>query len=295
MERVFHSERAAWKISFNFKFRYLEQLDEYLMELADVISAYELSSKNIEPHAEDAWCYDAFFTEKPLISEISTGLSSILPELPEIILEQVEDKDWVYDAQRNFTPIITEDFFIASDFYSNQCPKDKKLIHMNPGRAFGTGDHATTQGCISSLTHLREFGFDSIADIGCGTGVLAIAAAQYWPQARIEGCDIEAVAAQIACDNALQNHCDLKFKSCDASTYLNEGKKYDLILANILARPLIELAPIFEGSLRKGGFIILSGFLQKQLAEISGTYYAHGFSIFNQIISQEWVSLTLKK
>lgn len=297
MDRVFNSTAAAWKISFECLYRDLDMFDEYFIDIAqaDAVSSYELSSQDVEPKPEDKWCFEAYFTTAPELHKLASGLNELSGNDYILTLVKIDDKDWVLEAQQNFTPIITEDFFISSDYYSNECPQHKQLIVMNPGRAFGTGDHATTRGCIESLYQLKQYEFKNIADIGCGTGVLGIVAAKCWPLATVSGCDIEEIAVEIANNNARINHGNIKFQYCDGKEYLANNTTNDLIIANILAQPLIDMAnEIYHKSSPKS-VVILSGFLLKQLPEVLETYTNLGFAAYNRLEHEGWVSLTLKK
>lgn len=295
MTNPFDASLATYKLSFDFLYKDLNKIDNVLEPMADAVSSYELFSVQIDPLDTDAWRYEAYFSYVPRCSEVNNALFTATGNNYLLSVEKIEDRDWVEEAQRNFTPIITEDFYISSDYYKNDCPPNKILLSLNPGRAFGTGDHATTQGCIEAMAKLRLLAFSAIADIGCGSGVLAIAAAKYWQGARISGCDIEPIAVEIAGQNAAINQVVADFSSKPALEYLDKLAPQDLILANILAKPLIEIAKPATKAMKQGGYIILSGFLDGQLASVRNAFIACGLKEALVIHKQQWVSLTLQK
>ena len=176
-------------------------------------------------------------------------------------------------------------------------------LDLDPGRAFGTGQHATTSGCLAALDRLERKGtrFGNIADIGTGTGLLAFAALRLWPEAKCIATDIDPVAIDVARDNAAINGVklghgagELLLAAADGmdSPLLAARAPFDLIIANILAGPLIELAPEFVRALASGGTVILAGLLDTQATPVATAYEELGLTLAERA-SGEWPVLIL--
>ncbi|HZV23443.1 MAG TPA: 50S ribosomal protein L11 methyltransferase, partial [Luteimonas sp.] len=178
-------------------------------------------------------------------------------------------------------------------------------FEVDASLAFGTGQHATTAGCLEALDRLEPEGatFANIADIGTGTGLLAFAALALWSDAKCIATDIDAIAVEVARDNAAINGVrlghgagELLLAQADGmqSPLLAARAPFDLIIANILAGPLIELAPDFANALAPGGTVILSGLLDNQADAVIRSYAAEGLSLAEgQSLSGEWPVLVL--
>jgi ribosomal protein L11 methyltransferase len=162
------------------------------------------------------------------------------------------------------------------------CPPELIPIKIDAGRAFGTGEHATTKGCLEMISLLKTPPL-KILDVGTGTGVLAIACKKLWKDAEIFATDIDEVAVEIAKENAGLNDTNIKL----AIKY-SVDKSYDLIVSNILANPLIDMAGDFEKMLKIDGKLILSGFTKQQLQKLVETYSSFGFMLIDTISIDDW-------
>lgn len=164
--------------------------------------------------------------------------------------------------------------------------------------AFGTGHHNTTKGCLEALDRIASDGFQPhrIADIGCGTAVLAMAAARLWPVTVLAG-DIDPVAVDTAAANVIANGLDGRVVCVEAAGFdhpmLDENAPYDLVLANILKQPLIDLAPDMAHRVSLGGRIVLSGILTTQADEVISVYEQAGFRLNRRDDAGDWSALTL--
>jgi ribosomal protein L11 methyltransferase len=237
-----------------------------------------------EPDAAkpDDWLIHAYFEHEPSGLEIAllTGLGSGPPEI-----EQLGEQDWVTMSQAGLQPIRAGRFTVHTPTHS---PDPGRLnFEIDAGLAFGTGQHATTSGCLAALDALAGGGrrYANIADIGTGTGLLAFAALALWPEARCIATDIDAVAIDVARDNAAINGVKLGMQAGELllavadgmdSPLLTARAPFDLIIANILATPLIELAPAFGNALAQGGTIILAGLLDSQADSVAKAYEERG-------------------
>ena len=247
----------------------------------------------------DNWLIHAYFDEEPGGDEIA-ALSSLGSGPPRI--EQLGDHDWVTMSQTGLQPIRAGRFTVHTPTH----PPDPKRINfeIDAGLAFGTGQHATTAGCLAALDRLEQGGarFGNIADIGTGTGLLAFAALALWPEAKGIATDVDPVAVDVARENAAINgvrlgHAAGKLLLAVAdgmdSPMLAARAPFDLIIANILAGPLIELAPDFVKSLAGGGTVLLSGLLDTQAKAVAATYKKLGLKLFDRGAG-EWPVLVLQ-
>lgn len=181
-------------------------------------------------------------------------------------LESIPEQDWVRQTQAQFDPIrITDRLWIVPSWHEPPRP-DAVNIALDPGLAFGTGSHPSTRLCLVWLAnHLH--GGETVLDYGCGSGILAIAAAKLGA-ARVVGVDIDPQAVTAAQDNALRNQVQAQFFLPDAAPPMQA----DLLVANILTNPLKALAPLLAGRVRTGGQLLLSGILDAQARDVIATY-----------------------
>jgi ribosomal protein L11 methyltransferase len=247
----------------------------------------------------DDWLIHAYFEHEPTGDEIAllTNLGSGPPEI-----EKLGEEDWLTLSQAGLQPIRAGRFTVHTPTY----PPDPGRINfeIDAGLAFGTGQHATTAGCLAALDRLERDGaaFANIADIGTGTGLLAFAALRLWPEARCIATDVDPIAIDVARDNAAINGVPLGMHASELVLAVAEGMDsalltarapFDLIIANILAGPLIELAPDFARALAPGGTIILAGLLDTQADGVAAAYETLGVSLANRG-SGEWPVLVHK-
>lgn len=213
---------------------------------------------------------------------------------PEYRLSRLEEQDWVKLTQAQFDPIkISSRLWIVPTWHHPPDPTAINLI-LDPGRAFGTGSHPTTQLCLSWLDRNVQAG-ETVLDYGCGSGILAIAALKLGAS-NVLGIDIDANAIEASRDNAALNCCDPKKILFSTAldlprTSTKEHRQVDKVVANILANPLIMLAPILMNALRKGGHIALSGILEEQASEVIDTY-RQWFEMDIADKKEDWVLLT---
>jgi ribosomal protein L11 methyltransferase len=246
----------------------------------------------------DEWLLHAYFEHEPTGHEIAAviNLGNGPPRF-----EQLGEDDWVTMSQAGLQPIRAGRFTVHTPTY----PPDPERINfeIDAGLAFGTGQHATTSGCLAALDQLERQGalFVNIADIGTGTGLLAFAALKLWPEAKCIATDIDAVAIDVARDNAAINGVktghgagELLLATAEGmnSAMLTARAPFDLIIANILAGPLIELAPAFAKALMPGGTILLAGLLDTQTDAVVEAYTRLGLTLRDHG-SVEWPVLVL--
>jgi ribosomal protein L11 methyltransferase len=254
-----------------------------------------------DPAKADEWLLHAYFDGAPTKNELAA-----LERLGQgaAKLEQLPESDWVTISQSGLQPIRAGRFFVHTPTYRGH-PPGTIAFEVDAGLAFGTGQHATTAGCLEALDRLERAGalFANIADIGTGTGLLAFAALALWPGARCIATDIDPVAVEVARDNAAINGVklghgagELLLTTADGmdSPLLAARAPFDLIVANILAGPLIELAPDFARALAPRGTVMLAGLLDTQADAVVEAYAGEGCSVVERGPG-EWPVLVLTK
>ena len=257
-----------------------------------------------EPNSSkpDEWLIHAYFEHAPRAEEL-TALRRLGNGEPRI--EELGEADWVTMSQAGLKPIRAGRFYVHTPMYSGTVSAGTVAFEIDASLAFGTGQHATTVGCLEALDKLECEGgrFANIADIGTGTGLLAFAALAIWPEAKCIATDIDAIAVDVARDNAAINGIrlghgagELLLAQADGmdSPLLSARAPFDLIIANILAGPLIELADDFSTALAPGGTVVLAGLLDTQAGAVTSAYERFGLTVHGRG-SGEWPVLVLTK
>ena len=246
----------------------------------------------------DEWLIHAYFERAPSERELE-NLAALGNGEPYV--EELREADWVTMSQAGLQPIRAGRFTVHTPTYAPD--SDRINFEIDAGLAFGTGQHATTSGCLAALDSLERQGavFANIADIGTGTGLLAFAALKLWPKAKCIATDIDPIAVNVAQDNAAINDVPVGHGAGELLLAVAEGMDspllaarapFDLIIANILAGPLIELAPHFAEALAAGGTIILAGLLDGQTDAVAKAYQKQKLSIADRG-SGEWPVLSV--
>lgn len=247
-----------------------------------------------DPSKPDDWLLHAYFDRVPSDQEIA-ALARLADGEPKV--EELAENDWVTMSQAGLEPIRAGRFFVHTPTHRGH-PPGTIAFEVDAGLAFGTGQHATTAGCLEMLDLLEQnnCSFTNVADIGTGTGLLAFAALSLWPEARCIATDIDPIAVDVARDNAAINRVrlghgagELLVAAADGmdSPMLAARAPFDLLIANILAGPLIELAPAFAKAMAPGGTIILAGLLDTQADAVATAYGKAGFTLRDRG-SGEW-------
>lgn len=200
------------------------------------------------------------------------------------VVRQVDEQDWVRATQSQFDPIPIGRLWIVPSWHVAP-PEAELVLQLDPGMAFGTGTHPTTRLCLEWLERAEVSG-KSVLDYGCGSGILAIAAAKLGAT-HVEGLDIDNNAVTAARDNAKVNQVCAKFFDADHEP----GAHYDIVMANILSNPLKLLAPALIAHVAAGGVLVLSGVLERQADEVSDVYAAHGLPMHIAASREGWVCL----
>jgi len=263
---------------------------EALPESADLFALADqppvIVADEPDPDQPDDWRIHAYFAEQPTTQELV--LLRRLSEDRDPEIEHLEDTtDWVVKSQSGLEPIRAGRFFVHTPMHYADRPAGTVNFEIDAGLAFGTGQHDTTAGCLAALDRLEVAGkrFANIADIGTGTGLLAFAAMALWPDAKAIATDIDEIAVRVSEENAAINGVkvghgpgQLLLAVADGMDHalIKARAPYDLLIANILAGPLIELAPSFATSVAPGGSVILAGLLDTQAEAVIAAYEAEG-------------------
>lgn len=245
------------------------------------------------------WEVGAYFTEKP--NEVMLEVLALAFEARPFALSELPEIDWVAHVRRELAPVEAGRFFVYGSHDADKVPADRVALQIEATVAFGTGHHGTTLGCLRAFDRLFDAGFRpaKVADIGCGTAVLALAAASVLPEALILASDIDRVAVDVAEANVAINGLEGRVECLEAAGFaqprLGEAAPFDLIFANILKGPLIELAPDMAAHAASGGIAILSGLLVVQAEAVTAAYLAAGFTLEQREDIGEWSTLVLEK
>jgi ribosomal protein L11 methyltransferase len=253
---------------------------------ADSGSPPVLVADEPDPARPDDWLIHAYFEQPPSEGDLA-ALARLGRGQPQ--LEQLGEADWVTMSQSGLQPIRAGRFYVHTPMYRS-APPGTVAFEIDASLAFGTGQHGTTAGCLAELDLLASNGceFTNIADVGTGTGLLAFAALALWPGARCIATDIDPVAVEVARDNAAINRVKLGHGAGELLLAVADGMDspmlaarapFDLIIANILAGPLIDLAPDFARALAPGGTVMLAGLLDTQADAVVRAYREQGLSV----------------
>ena len=244
------------------------------------------------------WEVGAYFSEKP--SDVSLALLAAAFQAEEFKISELPQIDWVSKVQRSLKPVIAGRFFVYGSHDSDKVPSNCEPLLIEASMAFGTGHHGTTKGCLLALEQIIIDGFDAknVIDVGCGTAVLAMAAARVF-SANIIASDIDSVAFSVAKTNVLANGLDKSIRCFEASGFSHDQIKttgsFDLIFANILMKPLLSLAADISRYSLSGGYVVLSGILCEHAELVTNRYIKVGFSLSREIKIGEWVTLIFCK
>jgi ribosomal protein L11 methyltransferase len=234
-----------------------------------------------------------YFDAEPDIETIRAALFEALRiySLPnsfitDLAVTEVQNRDWLAEWKASWQPVEIGRFIVAPPW--SEVNEDRLVIRIEPGMAFGTGTHETTRLCLKAIQ--KHFHGGNFLDVGTGTGILAIAAAKMFPNARIEAVDIDADAVAIAEENARLN--GVRSQIAFRVGSINEGSSSaDLVCANLTAPVIVELMPALRGA--TCGRLVLSGILDSQLALVRSSMLALGVDNFEVEQDGEWIALVV--
>jgi ribosomal protein L11 methyltransferase len=247
-----------------------------------------------EDEDKGIWRIDAF----PTNDDEDAGLLEVLAGYPlKVVREQLADADWLAMALSGLPPVRAGRFFVYGMHDRGRLPASTVNLRIEAGAAFGTGHHGTTVGCLMAYDKLlKARNFAKVLDVGAGTGLLAIAAARTGSKIAV-GTDIDRPSVRISRENAKVNRANARFVHASglSNRLVADNAPYDLVFANILARPLISLAQDIKNALVPGGTVILSGLLRTQERMVKAAYLSRGFKVVNRIHRDAWAALVLQR
>ncbi len=244
------------------------------------------------------WEVGGYFLDRP--NDIDLALLSAAFGAGAFVVSEVPDQDWVAKVRRELPPVEAGRFFVYGSHDAALLPKGRIGLLIEAAMAFGTGHHGTTLGCLRAYDWLLDDGqtFNNVLDLGCGTAVLAMSAARMGAT-NVLASDIDPVAVEVAVANVKANGLVGRVDCVESigfdSPVVRAGAPFDLIFANILKGPLIELAPDMAAHLTAGGMAILSGLLVEQADDILEVYRAQGLALEAREDLGEWSALTLRR
>ena len=268
-------------------------MQDFLEPPPDALTIFE--------HGPERWRVEAYFDTAQGPRDIAAELAGFIPEpLPAFTTEDVPDLNWVAISQAALPPVRAGRFTIHGSHDRDRVARGPNTILIDAGEAFGTAHHATTLGCLLAIDRLeRSHAFGPVLDLGCGSGVLAIAVAKSLPHARIVAADMDAQSVKVAAENVRLNGVARQIKVTEASATthpdIRSRAPFDLLIANILAGPLIQLAPSFSRAVAQRGTLVLSGILIPQAPEVIASYLTQGFTLQRHDRITGWSTLTFAR
>jgi ribosomal protein L11 methyltransferase len=249
------------------------------------------------------WRVEMLHRTKPDRSELGMQLKPLVERASlrslSIDISQVPEADWVREVEASLPPRRIGRFWIHGSHVATPAPAGSTPIRLDAGLAFGSGEHATTQGCLVALDRIAgRQRFRRVLDMGSGAGMLAIAAAKCWP-ARVLAVDNDPAAVEVAAENIRLNGVGGQVRALLSEGYaepeIRRRAPYDVILANILADPLCEMARDLGRCIAAGGFAVLSGLLTRQAARVVAAHGTRGLVLRQRIDIAPWTTLVMSR
>ncbi len=266
-----------------------------------------IAGAEIAADRPDAWVLEAWLPRKPRKAD-KNAITALFGDNPpqDMQIEKLPETDWVTQSQQGLEPIRAGRFHIRTPDHAAVSDPGIVDFVIPASQAFGTGHHETTAGCLAMLDRMKRHGtiVRNCADIGTGTGVLAFAALRLWPRAILTASDVDPICAAVTMDNAVANTIPLGARGGELTITIANGMAhplidargpYDLVIANILAGPLIALAPDFARALVPGGSLLLAGLISSQETEVRRACRRSGLRLAARITRGDWSILWLRK
>lgn len=296
------NEEDAWNI-----IMYVDECNVALFEKnLSKISAAIITEKIEKGENNGLLELKSICSPKPDKNKINKILSSSAKEAdiktPEFSLEKIEPTNWLLECKTNFPPINVGRFYIHGSHITEKPPKDKIELMLDAATAFGSGEHFTTKGCLMAIDDFADYKFDNknptnTLDMGCGSGILAMAIAKIFPKCKTFAADIDEEAIRVTNYNIENNNVNdfIKAKVSDGynSDFIKTNAPFDLIVANILANPLIQMAPDLKNNLAAKGIAILSGILTTQEEMVLDAHINQDLKLLKTYRLDEWSVLVI--
>lgn len=261
------------------------------------IDAVLMTTEEVEDDVE-RWRLDAYSETEPDAAMIA-AIRALVPSAAAVapVVEPLYDEDWVTLSQAGLEPIREGRFVVHTSAHPVEPPPGGRAFLIDAGRAFGTGHHATTSGCLAMLDAMADHHFANVIDVGTGTGLLAFAARHLWPDAKVMATDIDPMAIDVTRENAEGNQVpgiDLVVADGALDDAITAAAPYDLIIANVLAGPLVSMAPELAAIAAPEAVIVLAGLLETQRAQVVDAYAGCGCTLVEVDRRGDWTILKLK-
>ena len=297
MNNPFAQVAFYFQVGFDLPLGAAEQMQHSFDDIALAASAFEID----EP--KQLWHCELLFDAPPDMEEVTRRVALLAMvagvKLPPITTGQIQQQDWLALVARQFPPLHIGRFYVHGSHVKETGPVGSIPIQVEAGAAFGSGEHGTTRGCMEGLAWIRQKSDATrILDMGTGSGILAIAAAHLW-NATILAVDIDPIAVQVTQENVLINRVGKQIRCAVSDGYKSESVQQfgecDVIIANILARPLVRFAPSLARMLKPGGHCVLSGLLVDQETMVFSAHRLQGLKLVKRFRYEGWSTLVLQK
>ena len=265
-----------------------------------------LTGSEVAEDRPDEWVLEAYLPRRPTKADSAAIAALFGKRAPALLAEKLPEVDWVAETQRMVEPIRAGRFHVHTPDSPPDTSRGAIDLVIPAAQAFGTGQHATTAGCLVMLDAMKRRGVAvrNFADIGTGTGLLAFAALRLWPGAQAVASDIDEVCEPVVVGNALLNRIPLGTGRGELAMVVAEGMDdailagrapYDLVIANILAGPLVALAGDFADAVAPRGHVLLAGLLETQEPAVRAAYRTAGFRLAARLVNGDWSILWLRR
>lgn len=288
----------TWCVHLVTGFDALAAFEAALEPLADALATSEID----DGPDRGGWRVEAVCRRAPNPSDIAARVAIAaaaagVPE-PAVTIERLEARDWVTENLTAFPPISVGRYFIHGSHYTGAVPVSRVPLLVDAGTAFGSGEHQSTRGCLMALHALaRRRRVRRPLDMGCGSGILAMAIAKTW-RVPVVAADIDPDAVIVTAFNARRNGVAARLRALSGDGFkarsIQAAAPYDLIVANILARPLCRMAHRLTASLMPGGTVILSGLLARQERQIVAAFRSRGLRLRGRVLLEPWITLVFE-
>ena len=268
----------------------------------DILSQVALASSWWQDKVSKSWVIEVL-VERDNLTQLHHIIGALHEAfkitLADVEIIDLEQRDWLRENQESFPPLEIGQFYIYGSHIKDPAPGQLFPLIIDAATAFGSGNHGSTRGCLLTLSKLHASNYmpDSILDVGCGSGVLAMAAAKLWATSQLIASDIDPECVRVTQENWLVNnvnHIEVVGGNGFQNDTILSNKPFNLIIANILATVLCDIVSDIKSGLSVGGTVILSGILDTQKDMVTSVYADHGLILVDCIQVDEWVTLTMK-
>lgn len=294
---------VAWRVTITLPHRALEPFDAAMTAMGlGVVARDTDETRGPEAGPGEVWCLMGYGNGAPdrssLIAALGAAAAKAGIDPPEPSIEILPETDWVASVRQEFQPFPAGRFYVHG---TDDAPPTGGVwpVMLDAGAAFGTGRHESTLGCLLALDRLARFHRVRRAlDMGCGSGILAIAMARGWRRP-VLACDNDPVAVSVARDNVCRNRVGRQVRAIRSDGYRHPAivktGPFDLICANILARPLARMAPSLAAVLAPGGMAVLAGLLAADSPRVLAAHRAQGLMLLRRLDLNGWTTLILRR